>query len=84
MLYKVDFAILPVLNVDGYVYTWTEVRTLLHFLRSHLLAWSSENCALGRPILTVDLLTNNFQNYRPNKPWRKYVCPLGHLRSLSS
>lgn len=25
MLDKVDFVIMPVLNVDGYVYTWTEV-----------------------------------------------------------
>ena len=26
MMNKIDLAILPVLNVDGYAYTWTKVR----------------------------------------------------------
>ena len=30
MMDKVDLAILPVLNVDGYAYTWTKVRFIFH------------------------------------------------------
>lgn len=30
MMDKIDLAILPVFNVDGYAYTWTKVRFTLH------------------------------------------------------
>ena len=35
MMDKVDLAILPVLNVDGYAYTWTKVRFIFHPIKFH-------------------------------------------------
>ena len=61
MMNKIDLVILPVLNVDGYAYTWTKVRFALHLKYFHNCTAPGDSFCFQNNPNSVDLLT------RPNQ-----------------